>query len=92
MSGSPKNSEDVGPREDITPMASVLSGVADENAAIRALGARSGASAVAALDGFATGDALTAALVRWQHRTEALEQALGDASTALGGSRPDPSA
>lgn len=92
MGGPPKNDEGAGPPESLAPLRSVLTGLAEESAAIRALGTRSGGSAVTALDGFATGDALRTALARWQRRTDTLEQALGEASTALGDGRPDPAA
>lgn len=91
MNGSPEiNGAD--PAESFAPMRAALDELADGNARIRAIGARSGASAVAALDGFAAGDALHTALARWQRRTEAVDQALAEASTILGDHRPDPAA
>ncbi|WP_406195229.1 hypothetical protein OH807_07000 [Kitasatospora sp. NBC_01560] len=73
------------------PLKAALHELAEENDRIRALGARSAASAAAALDGFATGDALRTALTRWQHRADAVAESLAEASTALGDS-PDPGA
>ncbi|MEU6239418.1 hypothetical protein [Kitasatospora sp. NPDC047058] len=58
-------------------------GLAEQGAELGGTGTRSGTAAAAALDGFATGEALRAALGRWQARSEALEQALTDAQAAL---------
>ncbi|MFJ9948608.1 hypothetical protein [Kitasatospora sp. NPDC091207] len=90
MAGSPKDQEGAGSPASVAPLTSALSGLADEHAGLAALGARAGAAAVAALDGFATGDALGAALARWRCRTETVERALGEAATALGDGRPGP--
>ncbi|MFJ3794159.1 hypothetical protein [Kitasatospora sp. NPDC090091] len=77
--------------ERLAPVRAVLHEFAEENDRIRALGARSAGSAAAALDGFATGDALRTALNRWQHRADAVAESLAEASTALGDS-PNPGA
>ncbi|MFI6845588.1 hypothetical protein ACIBJD_13175 [Kitasatospora sp. NPDC050467] len=92
MSGSPKNEDKTGLGGSPASVRAVLGEIADQNAEARAIGERSGTAAVAALDGFATGDALRVALDRWHRRTEEVDRAVADASTALDVGRPDPAA
>ncbi|WP_406209194.1 hypothetical protein OH807_38285 [Kitasatospora sp. NBC_01560] len=92
MSGSPKNEGKTGSGGSPTSVRAVLREIADQNAEARALGERSGTAAVAALEGFATGNALRVALNRWHWRTDEVDRAVTDASTALDACRPDPAA